>query len=135
MAEVFKFDEEQLRDWQEWLAERPQVIKDMAASHPPNRLYRMTSTGQRVTLMSYGEDRTCRVAVTGKYNFVSHERQVFGVAIDDLVECDLPASGELLGCVLDGGEADVAIAEGSSKEERIAAIGRAARKKLGEGGV
>ena len=76
MAAFKEWDQASLRAWKAWLAERPQVIRDMAASHPPNRLYRHAPTGQRVTIMAYSEDGTCRMAVTGEYNFLAMEHGV-----------------------------------------------------------
>lgn len=83
----------------EWLKDRPQIIKDMAADYPPNVLYRLKTTGQRVTLVSYGEDRTVRVAVRGEYNLVPVERDVVGVELGDLEECQLPTESEPLGVI------------------------------------
>lgn len=94
MAKVHDVDEVALAAW---LAGRPAVIQEMVRTHPPGRLYRMKSTGQRVTLLSYSEDRTCRVDISGEYNVLCFERKVFGVEIADLEECDLPAHGEVVG--------------------------------------
>jgi hypothetical protein len=41
-----------------------------------------------------------RVNVSGNYNFVTFERQVFGVDANDLEECDLPGPNELTGALL-----------------------------------
>lgn len=88
--------------WEEWLAERPEAVAKAARQYPPNRLYRMESTGHRVTILSYeegddGECKTCRVLVSADHNCVIFARQVFGVRLDGLTECDLPEEGELLG--------------------------------------
>jgi|GEM_PF-1924051 len=82
----------------EWLAERPQVIRDMVAAKPPDRLYRIGS-GHRCTIYSYAEDRTVTVYVGGEYNAVIFSRHVFGIPIDELVECDPPGPDELTGDV------------------------------------
>ena len=129
MARVFEFDDAKRAEWRAWLSGRPQVIQEMAASHPPHLLYRLKSTGQRVTLLSYGEDRKCRVLVSGEYNLVAHERQVFGISIDDLEECDLPTPGEPLGSVLSDEELDAALAGEATKEGRMEAVKRAAMAK------
>ncbi len=47
--------------------------------------------------MSYSENGTVTVAVSGEFNAVTFERQVFGVNPDDLDECDLPAKDEVTG--------------------------------------
>lgn len=60
----------------------------------------MKSTGHRVFPLSYSEDGTVTVAVTGQFNFTVFERQVFGVSPDDLEECDLPTEDEILGAVI-----------------------------------
>jgi hypothetical protein len=62
----------------------------------------MKSTGQRVTVYSFGEgDRvTLTVNVEGRFNAIAFERQVFGIDPDDLEPCDLPVAGELLGSAL-----------------------------------
>ncbi len=82
--------------FEQWVAERPQCIQDMIRSHPPDRLYRLDGD-KRVTLHSYQEDGTVVVNVTGEYNRVLFSRQVFGVKLADLVECDLPEEGEDVG--------------------------------------
>jgi hypothetical protein len=101
MAKLFDIDE---AAWAEWLSDRPPEIKAMAAKWPPNRLYRMTDTGQRCTLCSYAEDGTVRVSVTGEHNFTPFDREVFGVDPSKLVECDLPASDEPIGTFLNAEE-------------------------------
>lgn len=80
----------------EWVASRPPVIQEMIRLKPPDRLYLMNS-GHRCTIYSYAEDRTVTVDVTGEYNCIFFSRHVFGVSIDSLTECDLPAPGEVLG--------------------------------------
>lgn len=40
---------------------------------------------------------TCRVGVSGEFNLVTFERDVFGIDPKDLEECDLPGPDELLG--------------------------------------
>jgi hypothetical protein len=80
-----------------WIASRPPEIQAMIRKHPPNLLYRMKSSGHRVTIYSYAEDGTVTVDVTGQYNVVTFSRRVFGVKPDDLTECDGPALGEPTG--------------------------------------
>ena len=86
--------------WDAWVASRPPVIQELCALLPPDNLYKMKSTGRRVTIVSYAENRTITVAVTGDYNLVALERQVFGINPDDLEECDLPGDDEQLGVML-----------------------------------
>jgi len=56
--------------------------------------------------MGYGDDGTIIVTVSGKYNFVMFERNVFGIKPEDLEECDLPSEGEKVGTVFKGEQAD-----------------------------
>ncbi len=87
------------KNFAKWLAERPEKIREMAKTHPPDRLYLLTTSGHRVTLHSYSEGGTVTVNVLGKYNLLTMERRVFGIDLPDLVECDLPPEGEELGVV------------------------------------
>ena len=96
MAEVFPLDVTD-SEYLEWFYGRPAVIQEMIRSHPPNKLYRHKETGQRLLIHSYSEDRTVSVIVSGKYNRVMFERNVFGTSIDQLEECDLPGPDEPVG--------------------------------------
>lgn len=87
--------------YEEWVVSRPPAVRAVVERLPPDRLYRMKSTGQRCTIAAYGECEdgsvTLRVEVTGQYNRVLFSREVSGIAPDDLSECDLPAPGEDVG--------------------------------------
>ncbi len=83
--------------WEEWILERPECIHDLCRRFPPNILYKLNGSGNRVTVCSYNEAGTLTVDVSGEYNSVTFERQVFGVKPEDLTECDLPADDEILG--------------------------------------
>jgi len=104
MANIFEMTEEKKRLHDEWIASRPVVIQEMLRKYPPNKLYLMKTTGQRVTIYSYSENNTVTVNITGKYNLIDFERQVFGVAASDLEECDLPREGEKLGVLMSSDE-------------------------------
>ena len=82
--------------WEEWVSSRPPVVQELCRRYPPDRLYSMKPHGQRVTLVSYSEKGTVTVDVSAQWNFVTFERQVFGVNPVNLEECDLPADDELL---------------------------------------
>lgn len=84
----------------EWLAERPEVVKQLAAQFRPDRLYLLKTTGHRVTIAGYNEGNTLIVNVTGEFNKIMFDRQVFGIPPEDLEECDLPAEDEELGTQL-----------------------------------
>jgi hypothetical protein len=83
-----------------WLAERPPCIQALARRLPPDRLYLLKSSGHRVTLVAYNENGTVRVSVTGQFNALAFDREVFGIPPEDLEECDLPPSDAPLGTVL-----------------------------------
>lgn len=97
MANIVEPTKEMTAAWQGWLATRPAVIREMGERLVPWKLYRMKSTGHRVTVVSFFEDSTVRVNVSAEYNLLSFERQVFGIAADDLEECELPPSDEPVG--------------------------------------
>lgn len=86
-----------------WVATRPETVRKVAINFRPWRLYRMASTGQRVTVYSFGESQdrvTLTVIVSGKYNLTDFERNVFGINPDDLSECDLPTPDEPTGVMM-----------------------------------
>lgn len=63
-----------------------------------------------MTLHSYSEDGTMTVNVTGEFNAVIFDRQVFGIKPEDLEECDLPKENEPSGAMLtDSDEIDKVI--------------------------
>lgn len=102
--------EEQERGLADWVAERPPAVRAVAERFNPWTLYRMKSTGQRVTVVSFGEPDhggavTLKVLVSGEFNVVIFDREVFGIKPEDLEECDLPQPGELLGTALTNEEA------------------------------
>lgn len=123
MAKIIEWTDEQRAEWDAWVASRPLVVQDMARRLPPDRLYRMASTGHRVTLYSFSEDGTVTVNVGGDFNAVVFERRVFGVSPDDLTECDLPGPDDPCGSLLTD-EADVG--------DYIESV-RADRRQEGEG--
>lgn len=107
MAQFTESTSEQKAGWSQWVAERPDNVRKVAERFDPWTLYRMKDTNQRVTLYSFGEQAdggvTVTVNITGQFNLIAFDRQVFGVDPDDLEECDLP-EGEPLGEVLNEDE-------------------------------
>jgi hypothetical protein len=97
MAKISGFDE---AGFETWLATRPPVIQALARRLPPDRLYRLASSGHRVTILSYSEAGTVTVIVSGLYNLVMFDRRVFGIDPDDLTECEFPPSDEPIGTAL-----------------------------------
>lgn len=100
MAALFEFDPARQAAFDEWLASRPLHIQSLVRRLPPNRLYRHKKSGHRMTIVSYAENGTVTATVSGQYNFCVFEREVFGIPVDDLEECDLPSPDEKLGAVL-----------------------------------
>lgn len=102
MSNTFEPTNAQRAAWATWVQERPECIRVVAERFQPWKLYRMKSTGHRVVVLSFAEPSdsagvTLRVAVSGEYNLVAFERQVFGIDPDDLEECDLPGPGDVIG--------------------------------------
>ena len=100
MSKIIEWNEEQQKAWNEWVASRPEIVQDLCRRFPPYNLYRLKSSGHRVTLYSYSEDGTLTVNVSGEYNAVMFDRQVFGIKPDGLEECSLPSAQEPLGTML-----------------------------------
>jgi hypothetical protein len=81
---LFDIDKDKM---DKWLESRPQVIRDLCAKVPPNYLYWITTTGQRVAIASYYEDGTVRVNVPCEHNPLNPtDFSVFGIYPDDLVQ-------------------------------------------------
>lgn len=97
MADVCTVTREMEAKWKAWAKRRPKVIKDLARRFKPWKLYLLKSSGHRVFPISFFENGTLTVAVTGRYNLINFERQVFGIKPEDLEECDLPGSDERVG--------------------------------------
>lgn len=100
MTKGIEWTKEQEKEWDEWVASRPQIIQDLCKKIPSYKLYLLKNSGHRVTIYSYSEDGTMTVNVTGKYNKVIIDRQVFGIKPDDLEECDFPNLKEEIGTLL-----------------------------------
>lgn len=107
MAKWFEPTPEDVKVYDEWVATRPERIRDVCKRFVPWELYRMKDTGHRVVLHSIGQVITedghgtgeivLTVDVLGRFNFLAIERRVFGIDPDNLEPCDLPTEGELLG--------------------------------------
>ena len=92
-----KFTEINQAAWEAWVAGRPPVVQELCQRFPVDRLYRLKPTGQRVTIAAFSEGGTLTVDVTGQFNAVAFDRQVFGINPQDLEECDLPGPDEVVG--------------------------------------
>lgn len=75
----------------EWVASRPPEIQAMIKRLPPDRLYKIKSTGQRVVMNSYAEDGTVSVLFLRQFNpgrVLLMERTIFGIKPEDLEEIE-----------------------------------------------
>jgi hypothetical protein len=97
MAEFIQYDKGLQKQWDEWVASRPEIIQVMCRSHPGNRLYRLKTTGQLVTMVSYYEDGTVKVFVDPKFNHgrLFTGQAVFSIKLEDLEEVNLPDGCEV----------------------------------------
>jgi hypothetical protein len=110
MARLMEPTEEQLTGYQAWVASRPPNVRAVAERFEPWSLYLHKPTGQRVTVVSFGEQEDGRVTLTmsvsADFNLVMFERQVFGVNPDDLEPCELPSETEATGAILSPEQVD-----------------------------
>lgn len=89
------------KEYEKWADELPKAARESALSHPADKIYRMSSTGHRVRIMSYADDGSVTVAVTKELNLLRMERAVFGISVSQLTECDPPDENEQVGVRLD----------------------------------
>jgi hypothetical protein len=94
MANIIEPDEEYMREYEKMFEILPTNQQEVIKKFPPWKLYRLKSTNQRVEILTIGTDKDntvkFRVDISGKYNMILFDRQVFGIDPDDLEECDLP---------------------------------------------
>jgi hypothetical protein len=106
MARWIEPTPEQTEAWAEWVAERPECVRNIAEKLPPWELFRLKTTGQRVTVASFFENGTVSVEVRGEFNFHLFDANVFGIDPADLEPCDLPAPDELTGTMMSPEQVD-----------------------------
>jgi hypothetical protein len=76
---------EQEAIWDEWVADRPPVVRAILEKIDPWALYRLKSTDQIVHFYSCNEDGTITVDIESEHNpFMVIGRRVFGIDPDDL---------------------------------------------------
>jgi len=102
MANIWEPSDVQKTDWENWVKSRPDCVRKIAENLYPWKLYRLKTSGHRVTVYSIDEPKddskpTLKVNVSGQFNTVLFERTVFGIKPEDLEECDLPHQDELTG--------------------------------------
>ena len=100
MARIIEPTAKEKKAWTVWVASRPNNVRNVVERFDPWSLYRMKSTGHRVTIHSFSEDGTLTVNITGEFNTILFDRQVFGINPDDLEPCDLPDADEITGTVM-----------------------------------
>ena len=100
MARIIEPAAKEKKAWTAWVASRPNNVRKVVERFDPWSLYRMKSTGHRVTIHSFSEDGTLTVNITGEFNTILFDRQVFGINPDDLEPCDLPDADEITGTVM-----------------------------------
>ncbi len=83
--------------WDEWVAERPPVVREICLKYPFDRLYRIKSSGDKGTIHSVSEDGTLTMNIDGTYCRVMFAKNVFGLHPEDIEECELPGPDEELG--------------------------------------
>lgn len=72
--------------WKQWLAERPDSVRSVAERFTPWTLYRLTTTGQRCSVLAFDEGGTVRIQAEhpalGRISAVD----VFGIDPAELAE-------------------------------------------------
>lgn len=78
---------EALAGWNEWVATRPDVVRNVCERFPPWVYYDLPETGQTVIIEAYAEDGTVRVLVVADRISAPAVIQfgVFGIDPEDLV--------------------------------------------------
>lgn len=103
MAHWFEPRPDQKALWLEWVTERPDSIRAVAERFHPWELYKLTSTGQIVTVASFsepGEDGrpTIRVNIIGhsEHDLPMPVYGVFGLDADELEVYEPRSKAELI---------------------------------------
>jgi hypothetical protein len=113
MARYCEPSPKQLEGYREWCASRPPNVRVVAERFTPWELFRL---GQhRVIVRSFHEEPdgsvSLAVIVSGEFNRVVIERQVFGIDPAELTPCELPGPDEPVGVFLtDRADIDVYMA-------------------------
>ena len=93
------------RIYEAWVIARPPLVRAVAERFDPWSLYRLKSSGHRVTIYCFDEDAedghvTLQVDVSAAFNCVLFERRVFGVPPEDIEPCELPTEDDMTGALL-----------------------------------
>ncbi len=106
MARIVDPSKKQEAGWRRWVKSRPAAVRAIAERFDPWSLYRIKPNGERVYLVSINENGTLTVGISGRFNAVVMERNVFGIDPDDLEPCDLPGPDEMTGSLLTDSQVD-----------------------------
>ena len=92
----FEPTQEQEQGYAEWCDSRPPHVAEVARRFRPWELFRLTTTGSRVYVLSFGEQEdggiSLTVAVRPEFNDdCIFPRDVFGINPEDLAPTDTPA--------------------------------------------
>ncbi len=108
MARIIEPTPEQAEGYRAWVAGLDAHVRAVAERFDPWSLYRLKPSNHRVTIVSFGEAEdqsvTLTVCVSGDWNAVMFERNVFGIKPEDLEPCELPGPDEPTGAILHGDE-------------------------------
>jgi len=86
--------EDQAAEWNAWIAERPECVRRIAERFEPWVLYRLTTTGQRCSVLAFAENGTVRIQAEHPALGEISAVEVFGIEPETLVpwtEADEPA--------------------------------------------
>ena len=73
-----------IEDWNKWLEDKPEIVREIGAKINPLSRYRIKETGQGCRLRSIFEDGTLSVFVGGPDDGFIYV--VFGLSVDDIEE-------------------------------------------------
>ena len=101
MREIKKFNAEEQQVYDEWVAERPEAVREVILRKPPTRLYRMDS-GHNAFILKYdepvdGSAISVTVIIAQEHNphlLLVFDRHVFGIDPDALEELPELAGGD-----------------------------------------
>lgn len=87
----------QEQGYRRFVSKLPAKARVVAQRFDPWTLYRLRDTGDRVIVRSFSDEGLLTVTVSGYFNLVLFERDVFGIHPSELEECDLPTVDEPVG--------------------------------------
>lgn len=116
MARWMEPNPEQLKAWEDWVAQQPPVVQEAARRFPIYELFALKKNGSRVYVVGFEDHEdgtvTAIAQVSAQFNLVVLERTVFGIPLEDLTPCDLPAAEDAVGTLEDMIDAGIAREDG-----------------------